>query len=105
MTLKVVTLKGGTLQSFTDTGRVLLEAYRFAHLLNPDVLLEQVREDFEGLGMPHVVELDDTTHRDLDKRMIEQEHVFSRWGSVDVEKRTFYGFSELSDVLMARLLL
>lgn len=107
MNMKLVSLSGGRFQTFRDTGRLLLDAdTRMGNLLNDDVLLEQVTEDFTLLGMPHVFATD---HRnadvDLDAAMEDQEYCFSRWGSVALSTYAFFGFAEFSDLTMARLLM
>ncbi len=106
--MKVISLRNGQLQSFSETGRVMLDIYTYAHLLNDDVLLEQVREDFTNLGMPFVY-VTEVTNIPQDSKfheaMVEQGVCFSRWGSATIEGKTYFGFADLGELAYARMLM
>jgi len=105
--MKLVTLAGGRFQTLRDSGKVLLDGDdRMGSLLNDDVLLEQVTEDFSLLGMPHVFVTDHkNADIDLDAAMEDQEYCFSRWGCVSLSTFAFFGFANFNDLTMARLLM
>lgn len=105
--MKLVSLSGGRLQTYRDSGRVLLDAdSRIGNLLNDDVLLDQVTEDFAILGMPHVFATDHKNAEiDLDAGMEDQGYCFSRWGCVTLSTFAFFGFANFNDLTMARLLM
>jgi hypothetical protein len=105
--MKLVSLAGGRLQTLRDSGRVLLDTNtRIGDLLNDDVLLEQVTEDFTILGMPHVFVTDHkNADIDLDAGMEDQGYCFSRWGCVTLSTFAFFGFATMNDLTMARLLM